>query len=221
MPTAAPYIPAKDSAYDNWLNNFQTVIAADPSAYGLSSTDASTITAAYTAWHAAYLLVTSPSTKTSSTVAAKNTQRASSLITARTYAQIIQNNAGVTDENKAAAGLTVRATGRTPIPTPTNVPILGLIVQTTGVAQINYKNSANPTSKQKPYGSIQVQYAWSIAPTAPDPDANDGTGIATKAPFLFTTPVGAVGKTIYLWARFMTRRGLVGPWSTAITLTGT
>jgi len=218
---SGPYIPAKNSQYQAWLLNFSTVITANPSNYGLTSTDAATIAAAYNTWHTAYIAATTPSTRTSATVAAMATAKASSLITARTYAQIIQNNAGVSDTNKAAAGLTVRATGRTPIPAPTNVPILSIAALQVGVSQVAYRNSANPTSKQKPYGSIQIQYVYYAAPTTPpvDGDAATNSAIATKSPFLFTTPTGDAGKTIYMFARFQTRRGLTGPWSAALQFT--
>jgi len=218
---AGPYIPAKNAQYQAWLLNFSTVITANPANYGLTSTDASNIAAAYTTWHNAYVAATTAATRTSVTVAAMATAKASSLITARTYAQIIQNNAGVSDANKAAAGLTVRATGRTPIPAPTNVPILSIATLQVGVTQVNYRNSANPTSKQKPYGAIQVQYVWYVAPTVPpvDGDAATSSAIASKSPFLFNTPSGATGKAIYMFARFQTRRGLVGPWSAALNFT--
>jgi hypothetical protein len=219
---AGPYIPAANAAFEAWAVNFQSVIAANPTNYGLLAGDATTITAAYNSWHAAYLLATSPTTRTPATVAAMATAKAASLITFRSYAQIIQSNVAVSDANKAAAGLTVRATGRTPIPAPTNVPILGLVVQTPGVAQINYKNSANPTSKQKPYGALQVQLSYQVAPTGtPDPDAGNLGLVATKAPFLFNTPAGGTGKIIDIWGRFMTRRGLVGPWSAMLQITAT
>jgi len=218
---SGPYIPAKNAAFDSWANNFQSVIAANPANYGLAASDATTITAAYNTWHSAYLLTTSPSTKTAATVAAANSAKAASLITFRSYAQAIQANPGVSDMNKAAAGLTVRATGRTPIPAPTNVPILSVASLQPGIAQLNYRNSANPTSKQKPYGSIQVQTVWYVAPATPptDGDAATTNAIASKSPFLFNTPSGATGKQIYMFARFQTRRGLQGPWSAALQFT--
>src|SRR5208283_1453904 len=104
MPAVAPYIPAKDSALDAWLANFSTLINASPSTYGLLSSDATTIAAAVLAWHTAYLLVTSTTTKTAQTVSAKNGQRVSVLAVIRPYGQQIANNAGVTSANKIALG---------------------------------------------------------------------------------------------------------------------
>ena len=75
MAALAPYIPSRDSMLANWLTNFSTLLTASPATYGQSSATASAVATAVAAWSAAYALVTSPSTKTAMTVAAKNTER--------------------------------------------------------------------------------------------------------------------------------------------------
>ena len=52
MPALPPYTPAKEANYNLWLLNFSSLIAANPPAYGLTATDATTI-AAEAAWSAA------------------------------------------------------------------------------------------------------------------------------------------------------------------------
>jgi hypothetical protein len=219
---AAPYIPAKDSLLDTWAQNFSSVITSSPTTYGLSAGDATTITAAYTSYHAAYILLTSPATKTPTNVAAKDIAKASSLITFRTYAQLIQSNAGVSNSAKSAAGLTVRSTSRTPIPAPTTTPVLSLVSQQVGVANLQYRDAASPTTKAKPFGAIQTEI-WMDIPATGSPSLANATfvGLETKTPFQFTTPSGAAGKTVGLWARWTTRRGLTGPWSAELDIIGT
>lgn len=219
---STPYIPAQDGLLDTWALNFATVITANPAAYGLLAADATIITNAQVAYHAAYILLTSPSTKTPSNVAAKDIQKASSLITFRTYAQLIQSNTAVTNSNKAAAGLTVRSTARTPIPAPTTNPVLTLASQQVGVANIGYADAASPTTKAKPFGAIQLEI-WVDVPATGSPSLANATfiGLETKSPISFETPSGGVGKTIGIWSRWTTRRGLVGPWSAQLSITGT
>jgi hypothetical protein len=219
---STPYIPAKDSLLDTWAQNFAATITANPGAYGLAASDATTITAAYTSYHSAYILLTSPATKTPSNVAAKDIAKASSLITFRTYAQIIQNNAGVTNSAKSAAGLTVRSTARTPIPAPTTTPVLNFVSGQPGVANLGYADAASPTTKAKPFGAIQVEI-WYDVPATGSPVLDNAVflGLETKSPFQFPTPDGAKGKTIGIWARWTTRRGLTGPWSAELDIIGT
>lgn len=219
---STPYIPATDSGLDSWAQNFSAVIAASPSTYGLQASDATTITAAYTTYHAAYILLTSPSTKTPTNVAAKDVAKAASLITFRTYAQIIQNNAGVSNSAKSAAGLTVRSTAKTPVPAPTTTPIVAVVSQQPGLANLGYADAASPTTKAKPFGAIQMEL-WFDVPATGSPVLGNAMyfGALTKSPAVFPTPSGAVGKTIGIWGRWVTRRGLVGPWSSILTITGT
>jgi len=216
---SVPYIPAKDTALDVWANNFQTVIAAGPATYGLAAGDATSITAAFTAWHAAYLLAVNPATRTTATVAAKDVQKAASLIVWRTYAQLIQSNVSVSNMAKAAAGLTVKATGRTPIPAPGTAPILGFIGSTPGVQTLKYHDTSTPTTKAKPFGAIQLE-VWASVGSIPPVGGPAGTafvGLFTKSPFPVNYLSPQAGMTAYYYGRWTTRRGLVGPWSAQLS----
>lgn len=218
---STPYIPAQDGQLDTWAQNFSATIAANPATYGLAAADATTITAAYTSYHAAYILLTSPATKTPTNVAAKDVAKAASLIVFRTYAQIVQNNAGVTNSAKAAAGLTVRSTARTPIPAPTTTPIVAFVSGQPGTSNLGYADAASPTTKAKPFGAIQMEL-WYDVPATGSPSLANATfaGLETKSPFAFATPSGATGKTIGVWGRWTTRRGLTGPWSSVLSIIG-
>jgi hypothetical protein len=219
---STPYIPAQDGQLDTWANNFQTVIAASPATYGLVAGDGAAITAAYNSYHAAYTLLTSPATRNPTNVAAKDVAKANSLITFRTYAQIIQNNAGVSNGAKSAAGITVRSTARTPIPAPATIPIFGVVSQQPGLANLGYADSATPTTKAKPFGAIQVEL-WYDSPSNGTPSLANATytGDYTKSPLTFDTPAGLTGRTIGIWGRWKTRRGLTGPFSAELAITGT
>lgn len=215
----APYIPATDTAFDTWSNNFQTKIAASPGTYGLAAGDATAITASFNLWHAAYLLAINPATRTSVTVAAKATQKALSLILFRTYAQLIQANTGVAPTDKVALGLTNRSTGRTPIPAPGTAPILGFIGATPGSHTLKYADTSTPTTKAKPFGSIQLEL-WNFVGTEPPVGGAAGCsfyGLFTKTPYSVNFANGDIGKNSYYYARWTTRRGLVGPWSALLT----
>ena len=85
MPALPPYLPTKEADFNNWLNNFSTLISANPPAYGLMTTDAATIAAQNAAWTAAYGPVTSPATKTAQAVQHKNTAKVSVSAQIRTY----------------------------------------------------------------------------------------------------------------------------------------
>ena len=155
------YIPNSDSGFDGWASNFATTIAASPVTYGLVVGDAVSITAVQSAYHAAYLLAgttpphrtpINPATRTGPNIAAMVIAKNSALITLRAYASIIGANNGVSAAAKAAAGLTVRATGKTPIPQPGTNPILSFVALNRWCRHGNTRMSPRPPCGANPSG---------------------------------------------------------------------
>lgn len=221
MPQLPPYIPVRDGQMNSWLANFSTLITASPATYGLVAGDATAIAAAVAAWTAAYALVTSPSTKTAATVSAKNTQRVNVLATCRPYAQTIANNAGVSSANKTAVGVNPRTSTPTPITTPTTNPVLTITQAMPLQAVVRYRDAtASPSVKSKPYGAIACQiYATASATPITNPALLAYNANATKSPLIVMWGSGDVGKQGYYAARWVTRKGLFGPWSPIVNFT--
>src|SRR5690242_18258001 len=105
--SVAPYIgvPSKDVQLSVWSQTFSDAIFASPATYGLSPTDATNIKTANDNWQAAYNAITDPMTRTPAAVATKVTERAVMLATLRPYYVIVQNDPGVSDSDKLAAGV--------------------------------------------------------------------------------------------------------------------
>lgn len=219
MPAVAPYIPPKDADLNNWLANFSSLITAGPATYGLVAADATSIAAATASWTAAYNLVTSPATKTATTVQAKNVQRVNVLAIARPYAQTIANNAGVSPSNKIALGLNPRTSTPTPVTAPTTNPILSIVSSPPMQLIARYRDSiASPSVKSKPYGVLQVQIFAETSLTAiTNPAVLPLFTQTTKSPVLLQFDSSKIGLTAYMAARWVTRTGLVGPWSPIVS----
>lgn len=219
MPALPPYIPAKNAALLAWALNFKTLIAANPATYGLMAGDSTTISAQYTTLSTAYTLITSPSTKTAATVSAFNTAKVNALAVWRPYAQTISLNAGVSPTNKTALGVNPRTSTPLPITAPTTNPILSAISTSTAGTILRYRDSvASPSVKSKPYGVIAVQLFGNTSATAvTDPTTLTYLGNQTKSPWQQVLGSAAAGKTAYFAARYVTRKGLVGPWSPIIS----
>ena len=72
--------------------------------------------------------------------------------------------------------------------------------------------------KSKPYGVIGVQlYAKASATPITDPTALTFMGNFTKSPLTLALGSTSAGMTVYFAARWQTRKGLVGPWSSIIS----
>lgn len=218
MPSAAPYIPSRNAGFVAWLANFSTLITASPGTYGLLAGDATTIAAQNTAVAAAYALITSSATKTAATVSAYNSTKVNALAVVRPYAQTISNNAGVSTSNKTAVGVNPRTSTPTPITTPTTTPVLTAQSASTAGIIVRYRDAtASPSVKSKPYGVVAaVIFAKASATVITDPSVLVWEGQQTKSPFTLSMPATA-GMVIYIAARWVTKKGLVGPWSPIIS----
>lgn len=221
---AAPYIPAQNAALDAWAANFSTLITASPSTYGLAPADAVAIASAVSAFHAAYLLAgmtapphpvpVSPSTRTPITVGSMNAAAGAMKTLIRTYAAQLRLNPGVSSPNKLALGLNLPNTTPTPVPVPVSYPLLSFLLAAPLTHQFSYKDSMTPVGKRKAVGAVQLQLVGAASATPlVDPTLFPPLPAQTKSPFQVMWPSGAGGKTAYYAARWITRTGLVGPWS--------
>lgn len=212
------YLPLKDSLLDGWALNFQTLIAASPTSYGLVAADATAITAAYTAWHTAYLAAVNPTTRTKATVSAKNEQKANLLGVVRAYAATLRANRAVSDELKIGLGLHVADRVPTPVPAPSTKPVLAIERIEQGFQDIRATDEATPSSRARPQGAAGLLIYRAIGPAA----------VSDPAQATFLTFVGRpqvqsqftsadAGKTVTYFARWTNAKGEVGPWSSALS----
>jgi hypothetical protein len=216
---AAPYIPPKDVDFKAWLDNFDDITSVDFAALGLTGPEAASITAVRTAYDSAFDTATNPVTRTPVTIALKDTAKATALATVRPLAQKIRNNPAVSDGDKVALGLTVPDTAPTPIPAPITFPLLDLLRATPGQHWLQYRDSDTPTAKAKPFGAIAMELWSTVALTAAaTPVDSVYLGAVTKSPLSVTLDPADAGKVATYFARWVTQRGLVGPWSSPVAM---
>lgn len=215
---AIPYIPAADGPFDTWADNFQDLIDAAPATYGLSGGDATAITNAYTAWHAAYLAAVNPSTRTPVTVSAKDAARFVAEQLFRVYASQIRVNPGVLPEDKIALGLNLPNDSPSPISAPATWPLLSFLSAGPLSHRFSYKDSSDPEGKFKPYGVVHLALSAKLA-AAPstDPDGWPVVRYVTKSPFVIGWSAPDAGMIASYAGRWVNRNGLVGPWSDIVS----
>lgn len=214
------YIPVKDSAFAVWAANFAAVLTLSYAAYGLTAADALAVSAANTAFQSEYVLATTAATRTKVTIANKDLKRNQLTALCRQYAQVVQSNAGITQDQKTALGLTVRDTKPSPIPAPATSPILTVLGATPSQLTVRYADQNTPTKRAKPNGVIGIQFAYATSATVvSDPNVLPLEIMITKNPVGLDFAASDNGKTAYIAARWITRRGLTGPWSNIVTFT--
>lgn len=213
------YLPQPLPAFAIWFANFAALLTINPPLYGITAPDAATVQTAADDFATAYAISTAPTTRSPTTVQTTITARNTGVQIIRTYARQILANAGVADADKVALGLHLRDPVNTPVPAPLTNPVLVLIGATPGQLTLRYYDSAlGALVKAKPFGATQCQLYAAFGTVAPvTPGATPFRAVFTKTPFALDTSDGTPGQFAYMYARWVTQRGLVGPWSPLLT----
>jgi hypothetical protein len=213
------YIPAQDGLALTWMQTFAAGISADPATYQLQTSDATAIQNAVDAFAAAYADAADPTQRTPVNVNLKDTTRNAAAQICRQYAMGIKVNAGISDADKIAIGVRPVNPSRTPINAPATSPLLNVIAATQGSQTLRYADSMSPDSPAKPFGATELLLFVAIAADiVVDPEEAKFVGKFTKNPVSVGFVADDNGKQATYFARWASRRGDVGPWSSPVTL---
>ncbi|HYE62045.1 MAG TPA: hypothetical protein VD997_08610 [Phycisphaerales bacterium] len=212
------WLPITDSGFDAFYLNFKTLIAANPTNYGLQASDGTALAADYTAWHNAYLAATQETTRTKATVATKNTQKRTSMSLVRGYAAQIRVNRAVTEALKIGLGLHIPDTTPSVIPPPATKPVLSIARIEQGSQQVRATDEATPNKRSRPVGSAGMLLYRAIATDAVnDPAQATFVGFVGRPDFTCEFTSADRGKTVTYFARWTNAKGQTGPWSQGVS----
>lgn len=181
---------------------FATLIAATPTVYGLTAAQATAYGTLNTAYREAYALAKAPTTRSYTTILAKNDAKAALKAYAVELAKIVGGNPAVTNEQKGALGLSVRATPG-PVAQPGTPEQFTLILPGNGDVLLKWK-CKNPT------GATGTMYqVW--RKTAADTEYKFLGGVGAKK---FTDTTLAAGATEVSYQVQAVRSTAAGFWGT-------
>lgn len=216
------YYPSTLAGKLAWMENFNSLVDANPATYGLTVGDKADVAAVVTPLAAAFTLASDPSTGTPVTRASRDTALRAAEVVVLPLAVSVSQNADIDPNNKLALGVTVRSTTRTTVPTPTAKPILSLRLQKSLVNTVDAFNSETPGKKGCPLGCT-MEVFWTVGTVAAtDPAQLAYKGKRTRQPFTLETVAADAGKVVSVTARYAKRNGTAGegaegPFSDIIT----
>jgi hypothetical protein len=130
----------------------------------------------------------------------------------------IKRNRGISNAAKLSLGLNLLRPARLAVPAPSTSPILSVIGATPGVHTIRFADEDTPNARAKPAGAIAMQLFRAVGErAASDPRQATYYASVTRQPFAVTFDHADNGKVATYFARWITRTGLVGPWSRAVS----
>lgn len=209
----ADYIPGPDANFQAWQSNFVTYANANLAALGLVAADMTPVTAAQTVWATAFPAHVAAVNAAKAAKQNKDEARAAYIGVIRPLVRRLQASAVVSDAEKASLGITV-AQAPSPIGTPTTAPICTIECGNRLQQTLRFVDSATPTRKAKPAGTIGVEI-WNKVGTTPPAGENDLRFVAvdTNSPYTLNFSAEDGGKTNYVWMRWVSPTGERGPWS--------
>jgi hypothetical protein len=211
------FLPTTDAALLAWSVNFNALVVATPTAYGLTAA----LATAYTTLHTAYataLAAAAPGMRTKATVAAKNTARTNLKIDARLLDRLVQGTASVTDAQKLSLGLNVKS-NPTPIPPPSSAPGLDVVSVSAWTVKIKLHSTESGATRGKPPGVSGASVFSFVGATPPNDIASwqfEGNTGRTNVDVIFPNTV-APGAKVWLTAFWFNGRKQSGPACTPVS----
>ena len=151
------FIPQREGEFQQFVVAFASGVGSSPWTFGVSPGDAATIQSAVDRFNEAFANATSPLTRTSGSVNAKDTARNALESVIRMYASQFRANMGISDESLLGIGVQRRPTRLQRRWCPASSPVLVLVGRTPGCDTLRYFDSLTPETKAKPYGADRLE----------------------------------------------------------------
>jgi hypothetical protein len=217
MPSVVP--PRREPEFVPWLNNLHTRVVADAAHFGVPSAMMTSWTAAYTAYTAAYDIATDPGTRTKAAIQGKASARDQVLEVTYGVMRVIQGNLSVTDEQRVLLGLPVRDQEPSPIPVPTESPVVEVVSMNGWTA--NIRLMATGTERRGKPDGVGGANIYSFVGATPPSDVLewDFQGDTTRAVAEVEFPATlAAGTKVWITTCWKNPRFQTGPASEPVSL---
>ncbi len=217
------YIPRPDGGFSAWAANYYAAVKKWWTIQGLDLNDLKPLGIALDAWNAAYPAHTAARQKAESARRAKAAARAALEKEARPVANFVQAYPTTTNSDRAEMGITVRDAGGAPGGAPTSKPLILVESASRLTHGLRLVDEATPTRRARPRGVQRAEVFVALTPVAEPPPADPGVyryvqSVSDGSTVLsFESRRG--GMQAHYLARWVTRRGAMGPWSDTASAT--
>ena len=219
------YIPSQDAGFDNWQRNLINLIIAYYVAWAIAAADEANLITLQTTWVADYATggKLMAATRTKQQVAAKTAARKVYEKAIRVFVtRWVKGNTLISNAQRAAMGVTVSKTTRTPVQVPDTAPTLTIASGSGSQLIIGFRQAPHvitslPTErsavkKAKPKGYHAVRLYYVVGGTAPTSTAGCNVVIGmTKSPHKLRFNAADAGKTVYFFACWVNTKEQEGP----------
>jgi len=220
------YMPRKDQDARAWLINFAQQLGERPSVYKVSTAEADAVREGVDAFDAALQKASGPDTRTSLAVLRKDEARLAAELACRGIYLRVKFDPTIPDADKFVLGVRLVNASRSRIAPPDSPPELQAIANLTHAHVLRYANPGH-LGQAKPTCAVGIQifrqlvvpgFGSSPVRQKEEPSPLEYAGTFTRNPISIPyTAKDDLKLAIYV-ARWITRRGLVGPWSRPVSV---
>jgi len=160
-----------------------------------------------------------PTTRTTVAVTLKDAARQAAEDTCRPIYARIRLDKSVDDADKIAIGVRPMKASYGRLPAPDTAPLLSQGALTWSAYEIAYRTQHGVTGRAKPVGAAQLQVFRAVGET-PARSVEQATYFrsVSRSPMRVEYTSADNGKVATYFARWVTRRGEVGPWSAPLSV---
>jgi hypothetical protein len=208
-------IPKSDRLLPAFADNLNTKVNAVTGKYTVSEALAAQMQVDLDSYIMALDVAQDPATRTLSSIATKNQNKANLIGTLRTVVRILQANPDVNDSIRRDMGLPVPKTPA-PIPAPATAPSLD--VMSVAGASVRLKVHDGADLRGKPAGVAEARIFSYVGDNAPQSDEDWHFEAAATRTSKSINVTGAVaGKLVWLRACWVNEKAQAGPFCTPIS----
>lgn len=213
-------IPSQDEPAEQYMRQYAEIVAGNYASYFLSLADSAALTLATGNYTTAWNRYKNPITTGPLALTQKDETRNAAEALVRLYSIQIKFNQAISTELKQALGIRQPNPGRTPVDSPTTMPVLSIVGALPGSQTLRFVDNTSPTRRAKPANASLMELWLAIgAEAASDRSTARSIGLFTKNPIGIAFEESDNQKIATYWGRWANRKGQYGPWSSAVSMT--
>lgn len=209
--------PRPDADFAAYMNNYYAAVEKWWSVNGFDESELKPLKEALSSWNAAFPSHVAAQQRAEAARQNKDSARRELEAQARPVTSFIQGYPKTTDADRATIGITIRAPGGGATPAPMSRPLVVVESAARYTHELRLMDESTPTRRARPRGVERAEVFVAFTPTGtPAPSdfnafryvqsVSDGSTVLS-----YESPQG--GLQAHYLARWVTRRGAMGPWS--------
>lgn len=208
---AGTYLPLTDGGLNNWGSNFLGQLTAQGAGLGVTPEQILAYGEVQSAYAVAYAAATTPQTRGTATIQAKNDAKTPLIVQSRELAMVITNNPVTTDLQRVEFGLTVRDEDPTPVPVPTEAPVV-MVPSVEGRLLILRLRALGSDTRAKPAGVGSAWIYTFVGDVIPTFEQLEFRGSVTRTDTKVVMPVDVpAGSKVWVSACWVSTSKKAGP----------